>query len=202
MLYIPKSYAGVLILHIMLLYSPFVSCKISMPYFASTKFTNVVVRSGPGITYPILWQFINKNEPIEIIDSFEHWKKIRDVEDKTGWIHIKSISSKRTGVICLDDGQELSSNDTSDIFNRKECKKNYDVESKTSQTGIDGNLGNHEFILMRSDKNISDTNIIGHLYQHLRCEILKIEVPWCLVRCEGISGWVEAKYIWGAGYEN
>jgi SH3-like domain-containing protein len=43
------------------------------------------IRSGPGITYDILWQ-VERYYPIEIINSVGQWYKFRDFEGDIGWI--------------------------------------------------------------------------------------------------------------------
>ena len=65
------------------------------PYFASIKSEEVNVRIGPNIRYPIKWIFVKRNEPVEVVASFEQWKKIRDINGEDGWVNSNMLSSKR-----------------------------------------------------------------------------------------------------------
>lgn len=57
-----------------------------LPRFVSLKSNEVNLRIGPSINYPIHIKYIKKNLPIEIIDEFDVWRKIRDHENNIGWI--------------------------------------------------------------------------------------------------------------------
>lgn len=69
------------------------------PYFASIKSNQVNVRVGPNIRYPIQWVFVRKNEPVEVIADFEHWRKIRDIYGDEGWIKSNMIHNHRHIII-------------------------------------------------------------------------------------------------------
>lgn len=55
------------------------------------------MRSGPGQQYPIKWVYKARNIPVEIIQEFEHWRKIRDYSGEEGWMHKSLLSGRRTG---------------------------------------------------------------------------------------------------------
>jgi len=57
-----------------------------IPRFVSLKSDEINLRVGPSVNYPINLKYITKNLPIEIIDEFDVWRKIRDHKDNTGWI--------------------------------------------------------------------------------------------------------------------
>jgi len=65
----------------------------------SVKSDKVFVRSGPGVRYPIKWVFKKKGYPIEVIQEFDTWRKIRDHEGEEGWIHQTLLSGKRRALI-------------------------------------------------------------------------------------------------------
>ena len=46
--------------------------------------------------YPVDWVYLKQDMPVEIIAEFEHWRKIRDFEDKEGWVHQHMLSGRRT----------------------------------------------------------------------------------------------------------
>lgn len=67
-----------------------------LPRFAALKSNEINLRTGPGERFPIDWVYTQANLPVEIIDEFEHWRKIRDIDDTVGWVHKKMLSGKRT----------------------------------------------------------------------------------------------------------
>jgi len=44
------------------------------------------IRSGPGTSYPILWQ-AERYYPVEILAVSGQWARFRDYEKDQGWIH-------------------------------------------------------------------------------------------------------------------
>jgi SH3-like domain-containing protein len=69
------------------------------PRFVSIKSDEVNVRAGPGDSYPIKWVIIKKELPVEIIQEFEHWRKIRDISGDEGWVHSAMVTGIRTAII-------------------------------------------------------------------------------------------------------
>lgn len=67
--------------------------------FGSIKSDKVNVRQGPGLLHQILWVFVSKNEPVEILERFEEWIKIRDIDGEIGWLHKRALSTKRHVII-------------------------------------------------------------------------------------------------------
>ena len=49
-----------------------------LPRFAALRAGEVNLRTGPGIRYPIDWVIKRKSFPVEIIDEFGNWRRIRD----------------------------------------------------------------------------------------------------------------------------
>lgn len=66
--------------------------------FASTKNNIVNVRTGPGIKYPIKWQY-TKRVPVKIISQIGNWREIVDWENQTGWINSILLSKAKLGII-------------------------------------------------------------------------------------------------------
>jgi SH3-like domain-containing protein len=65
------------------------------PYFASLRADTINVRTGPSVRYPVKWVFKRKYYPVEIIASFQQWRKIRDHEGEVGWTHESLLSRNR-----------------------------------------------------------------------------------------------------------
>lgn len=72
---------------------------LPIPRFVSLKSHEINVRVGPGTRYPIAWVFNKKRYPVEIIEEFGHWRKIRDHQASEGWIHKNLLSGRRTAMI-------------------------------------------------------------------------------------------------------
>ncbi len=68
---------------------------LRVPRFVSLKSNEINVRSGPGTRYPILWVYRREGLPVEVVEEFEHWRKIRDAESAGGWVHKGMIDGAR-----------------------------------------------------------------------------------------------------------
>jgi SH3-like domain-containing protein len=79
---------------------------LPVPRFVSLAADRVNVRFGPGRQYPIHWVFAREGLPVEIIEEFDTWRKIRDHESEEGWVHASLLSSRRT-ILVKDDVREL-----------------------------------------------------------------------------------------------
>ena len=66
--------------------------------FLSLKNNEVNLRQGPSFEYPIKFIYIKKYLPVEVLDEFETWKKIKDFENNSGWIHISQLSKKKSAI--------------------------------------------------------------------------------------------------------
>ena len=54
------------------------------------------VRAGPSKEYPIKFIYKKKYLPVKILDKSETWRKIRDFENNSGWIHVSQLSKKKS----------------------------------------------------------------------------------------------------------
>lgn len=68
---------------------------LPLPRFVALKSDETNIRTGPGTRYPIAWVFKRENMPVEVVDEFDLWRKIRDSEGTTGWVHHSMLSGKR-----------------------------------------------------------------------------------------------------------
>ena len=66
--------------------------------FLSLRNNKVHLRQGPSFDYPIKLIYKKKFLPVEVIDQLDNWRKIKDYESNTGWIHISQLSKKRTAI--------------------------------------------------------------------------------------------------------
>ena len=66
--------------------------------FLSLKKDEVNLRQGPSFEYPIKLIYKKKYLPVIILDKSGPWKKIKDFENNTGWIHMVLLSKKKSAV--------------------------------------------------------------------------------------------------------
>jgi len=66
--------------------------------FLSLKNDEVNLRQGPSFEYPIKFLYKKKYLPVEILDKFGTWRKIKDFQNNSGWIHISQLSKKKSAI--------------------------------------------------------------------------------------------------------
>ena len=66
--------------------------------FLSLKNNAVNLRQGPSFDYPIKLTYKKKFLPILILDKSENWRKIKDYDNNSGWIHISQLSKKKSAI--------------------------------------------------------------------------------------------------------
>lgn len=71
---------------------------LPVPRFVSLRASEVNLRTGPGVRYPVEWVFVRKGIPVEIVAEFENWRKVRDWQGTEGWVHRSMVSGRRTMV--------------------------------------------------------------------------------------------------------
>ena len=69
--------------------------QLAVPRFVSLKMGEVNLRTGPGNRYPIRYVYKKKNYPVEVIDEYELWRQIREVDGTIGWVHRRMITGTR-----------------------------------------------------------------------------------------------------------
>lgn len=72
---------------------------LPLPRFATTRSEPTNVRVGPGEKYDIAWTYVKSGLPVEIIQEFDTWRKIRDVDGDEGWVHQNLLTGTRTGYV-------------------------------------------------------------------------------------------------------
>lgn len=72
---------------------------LPLPRFVSLKSEEVNVRTGPGTRYPIQWVYRRDGMPVEVIEEYDLWRKVRDIEGASGWVHKSMLDGKRTVII-------------------------------------------------------------------------------------------------------
>ena len=66
--------------------------------FLTLKNNKVNLRQGPSFEYPIKLIYKKKYLPVLILNKSEVWRKIKDFENNTGWVHISQLSKKKSAI--------------------------------------------------------------------------------------------------------
>ena len=114
-------------------------------YFLTLRNDKVNLRQGPSFEYPIKLFYKKKFLPVLVQEKFENFRKIRDHENNTGWIHVSQLSKKKAAIVIDDEAYIFSSNSiyskplaiskSGKLLLIKRCKKNW---CKISNKNIKG----------------------------------------------------------------
>ncbi len=75
---------------------------LPIPRFVSLRSKEVNVRTGPGMQYPVVWVFVREDMPVEVVGTFDVWRKVRDIDGVEGWVHQNLLSGIRTAIVTGD----------------------------------------------------------------------------------------------------
>jgi len=67
-------------------------------FFLSLKKNEVNLRMGPSLKHPIKLIYKKKYLPVIILDRSGPFRKIKDFENNTGWIHIALLTKKKSAI--------------------------------------------------------------------------------------------------------
>ena len=68
-------------------------------YFLTLRYSEVNLRQGPSKEYPIKIFYKKKFLPVLVQDQSDNYRKIKDHENNTGWIHISQLSKKKAAIL-------------------------------------------------------------------------------------------------------
>ncbi|MGI2033008.1 SH3 domain-containing protein [Rhizobium panacihumi] len=71
---------------------------LPLPRFASLKSRKVNIRIGPSTDYAVSWMYMRAGTPMEIIQEYENWRRVRDADGTEGWVNQALLSGTRTAV--------------------------------------------------------------------------------------------------------
>jgi len=72
---------------------------LPLPRYVSLKSSRVNMRVGPGSVYQVQWLYLKRGLPMEIIQEYDNWRKVRDPEGNEGWILHSLLSGERTAIV-------------------------------------------------------------------------------------------------------
>lgn len=127
---------------------------LPLPRFVSLRASEVNLRAGPGVQYPVEWVYTQSGLPVEIIAEYRTWRKIRDWQGTQGWVHQSMLASKRAFVVVgtmrdilkrpTADAQPIARAEVGVIGTLMGCPKDLDW-CKVEVDGFEGWLGRSEF---------------------------------------------------------
>tara|TARA_X000001036_G_scaffold290857_1_gene270253 strand:- start:366 stop:812 length:447 start_codon:yes stop_codon:yes gene_type:complete len=88
-------------------------------YFLTLRYNEVNLRQGPSREYPIKIFYKKKFLPVIIQDQSDNFRKIRDHENNSGWIHVSQLS-KRKAAITVDEDVMIFKRPT--VFSKPQVK--------------------------------------------------------------------------------
>lgn len=71
---------------------------LPLPRFVSLKSARVNLRVGPSTDYAVSWLYLKAGLPVEVIQEYENWRRIRDADGTEGWVSQALLSGERTAV--------------------------------------------------------------------------------------------------------
>lgn len=72
--------------------------KLPLPRYVSLKSSRVNLRVGPGRDYATSWLYLKQGLPVEVVQEYELWRRVRDSEGTEGWVYHSLLSGDRTAV--------------------------------------------------------------------------------------------------------
>jgi SH3-like domain-containing protein len=93
-----KIYIFLIFLFFPILFFNLKSFAVENTFFLSLKNSEVNLRLGPDFEYPIKLIYKKKYLPVIILDKSDTWRKIKDFENNSGWIHISQLSKKKSAI--------------------------------------------------------------------------------------------------------
>ncbi len=71
---------------------------LPLPRFVSLKSKSVNLRIGPSVDYAVAFRYMKPGVPVEIIQEYDNWRRIRDADGTEGWVNQALLSGDRTAV--------------------------------------------------------------------------------------------------------
>ena len=83
---------------IFFLYFTNINILFSDEYFLTLRNNTTNLRQGPSFDYPVKIFYKKKHLPVLVLDNSDNFRKIRDHENNTGWIHVSQLSKKKAAL--------------------------------------------------------------------------------------------------------
>ena len=80
-----------------------INISFSEEYFVTLRNNTTNLRQGPSFDYPVKIFYKKKYLPVLILDRSNNFRKIKDHENNTGWIHVSQLSKTKAGINNVDE---------------------------------------------------------------------------------------------------
>ena len=67
--------------------------------FLTLRYDKVNLRQGPSRDYPVKIIYKKRFLPVLVQDKSDNFRKIRDHENNSGWIHVSQLSKKKAAIV-------------------------------------------------------------------------------------------------------
>ena len=71
---------------------------LPLPRFVTLKAKRVNLRIGPSTDYAVSWLYMKSGLPVEIIQEYDNWRRIRDADGTEGWVNQSLLSGQRAAL--------------------------------------------------------------------------------------------------------
>ncbi len=71
---------------------------LPLPRFVSLKANRVNLRVGPGLNYAVEWLYLKPGLPMEVVQEYDNWRRVRDSDGAEGWINQSLLSGRRMAI--------------------------------------------------------------------------------------------------------
>jgi SH3-like domain-containing protein len=121
--------------------------------------------------------FTRPGLPIEVVQEYDNWRRVRDSDGAVGWIFQSLLSGKRTAVVAP--------------WARAATGK---LASNTAMA-TDGKSGSEPRPIRASASGSAE--ITAYLEPGVTGEIDRCTAGWCKISGKGYSGWIAQDQLWG-----
>jgi SH3-like domain-containing protein len=73
--------------------------KRQVPYWASIGPGQARMRTGPARAYPANWLYQRADLPVQVVQVFKEWRKVRDPDGTEGWMQGTLLRETRTAIV-------------------------------------------------------------------------------------------------------
>jgi SH3-like domain-containing protein len=71
----------------------------AQPQFMSISRDKAYLREGPTYQHRVLYIYQRKELPVQVIATYDVWRRIRDHDGTVGWMHESMLSARRTVLV-------------------------------------------------------------------------------------------------------
>ena len=147
---------------------------LPLPRYVSLKSKRVNMRVGPGTEYQVEWLYLKRGLPMEIIQEFDNWRKVRDPEGNEGWILHSLLSGSRTVIVAP-------------------------WENDAGENGASENDGKRKTDRMIEMHQAATLNsaLVARIEPGVVATVEKCVGGWCRIEAGEAKGFVRQNLLWG-----